>query len=256
MLDQQLFCQKKTGLNLSYTALTCRASASPGVKLSHFLAIFLSVSVLLPSCTPTTGTRIPLNPTNLSKIKSIGVMVKNEENFSVRLSREEMTAAGAVLFGLLGAGIEAAARHSADTHLEERFKPIVGGYDPEKLMNERLRHYLQLAGSFIAVVADAGDGAMLRGKGLDGVLEVTLKEWGLRRCPGPSPEKVQVGLNVHARMFLLEDSNTVWERDELYLDGDCQPWQDFRSHEGLLRNVLTRAIDNLSGKIVNDILFP
>lgn len=183
-------------------------------------------------------------------------MVKKEEEFSVRLSRQEMTATGAVFFGLLGAGVEAAVRHSADTRVEEQFKAIIAIYDPKKPMIERLYHYLRSSRSFATVVADVGDDAVLRPKGLDSVLEVTLKEWGLRRCPGPSPDRVQIGLNVYAKMFLLGEGSTVWERDELHLDGECRPWQDYRSDEGLLKQVLSRALDNLSGKIVNEILFP
>ena len=227
-----------------------------GRRLGELAEVFLLSGLVFSSCTPTTGIRVPLSLTNLSKVKSIGVIVKKEEDFSVRLSREEMTATGAVFFGLLGAGIEAAARHSADTRVEEQFKPIIAAYDSKKTMIERLHHYLRSSGSFSTVVADGGEDAMLIPKRLDGVLEVTLKEWGLRRCPGPSPDRVQVGLNVYARMFLLEGGSTVWERNELYLDGECHPWQEFRSHEGLLNEVLLRTIDNFSGKIVNEILFP
>lgn len=207
------------------------------------------------SCTPTTGSRIS-GQYDPRKIKAIGVTVKNEEDFSVRLSREEMTATGAVLFGLLGAGIEAAARHSADRGVEEQFKPIMATYDPKKPMNERLHHHLQSSGSLMTVVGDIGDNAVSRPKELDGVLEVTLKEWGLRRCPGPSPDRVQIGLNIYARMSVVQDRSTVWERDELYLDGECRPWQDYRSHEGLLKEALSRTLDNLAGKIVNEFLYP
>lgn len=226
--------------------------------------VFLSFALLVSSCTPTTGTRIALSQTNLTKLKAIGVIVKADESFSVRLSREEMTGTGAVLgsgFGIVGAlvgtAIEAGGRHSADTHLEEQFKPLLSDYDPTNQLNEKLRHYLRLAAPFKAVpITGAEDTTMLKETQPDGVLEVTLREWGLRRCVGPARENVQVGLNIHGRVFLREEGATVWERDELYLDGRCHSSQDFRSKEGLLRDLLTAAIDNLSGKIVNDILFP
>ncbi|MFQ5542039.1 MAG: hypothetical protein ACE5E2_04350 [Candidatus Binatia bacterium] len=221
-------------------------------------AVFLLIGLLLSSCTATTGTRIPLSQPNLTKIKTIGIIVKKEEEFSVRLSREKMTGTGAILFGLIGAGIEAATRASADEKLEEKLKPIVGDYDPTKLMDERLHLYLQSAKVFSTVVSiDVEDRDVLKGKALDAFLEVMLKQWGLRLCLSPgSGEQVQVGLNVHGRMFLLQDGSTVWERDELYLDGECHAVGDFRSREGLLKDVLARAIDNLSGRIVNNILFP
>lgn len=223
-------------------------------RCSSAIFPFLAAAIFL-SCTPTTGSRI-FGQYDPAKIKAIAVTVKNEEDFSVRLSREEMTATGAVLFGLLGAGIEAAARHSADRGVEEQFKAIMATYDPKKPMNDSLHRHLRSSGSLVTVVGDIGDNAVSRLKQLDGVLEVTLKEWGLRRCPGPSPDRAQIGLNIYARMSLAQEWSTVWERDELHLDGECRPWQDYRSHEGLLKEALSRTLNNLAGKIVNEILFP
>ena len=127
-------------------------------------------------------------------------------------------------------------------------------FDPKKQMEERLHHYMQIANVFTTIDEDTN---ALEGEKLDAVLEVTLKEWGLRLCTGSgSSKQVQVGLDVHGKMLSLEDHSTVWERNELYLDGECYSLEDFRYREGLLESVLTRAIDNLSGKIVNEICFP
>lgn len=228
------------------------------VMHSYSWTVFLLIGILLSSCTPTTGTRIHLAQTNLAKIKRIGILVKKEETFSVRLSREKMTNVGAAFFGLIGAAIEAGAAASADAKLEEELKPIVGDYDPEKLMDERLHHYLKLAQVFDTVVTvDVEDHEAQKEQGLDGVLEITLKEWGVRLCLDvASREQVQGGVNMQGRMLLVEDGSAVWEHDELYLDGECHRVEDFRSREGLLKDALSRTIDNLSGKIVNEILFP
>lgn len=213
--------------------------------------VVVLIGLVVASCTPTTGTRVSLNPSNLSKIKSIGVVVTKEEDFSVRLSREEGTATGAALFGLIGAGIEAAARDSSDKQVEEQFKSIVADYNPNKPMSDRLRHHLRESGSFNTIA----DGALLRSKELDASLEVTIREWGLRRCAGKSGT-VQVGFNLYARVVLVDNGSTVWERNELYLDGECRPWQEFKANGRLLKSVFARSIDNVSGKIVNEFLFP
>lgn len=218
------------------------------------LMSLLFIGLVLFSCTPTTGTRIPLSQAGLAKIKRISILVKDEGSFSVRVSREKMTGTGAILFGLVGAGVEAGARSSADQRREKEFKPIISHFDPKKLMEERLHHYMQLTKVFTTIDEDPN---VLGGKKLDGFLEVTLREWGLRLCAGSGQSKrVQVGLDVHGKMLSLEDRSTVWERNELYLDGECYSLEDFRYREGLLESVLTRAIDNLSGKIVNEICFP
>ena len=94
-----------------------------------FLMSFLFIGVLVSSCTPTTGTRIPLSQAGLAKIKRIGILVKDEGGFSVRVSREKMTGTGAILFGLVGAGVEAGARSSADQRREKECKPIISHFD-------------------------------------------------------------------------------------------------------------------------------
>jgi len=176
----------------------------------------------------------------------------------VRLSREKGTAFGAVFFGLLGAGVEAAGRASIDEEYEEKFITAMGDFDPAMLMNEKLIHYLNSQKVFSEIVAvDSDNYTGTDEKRLDGMLKVTIKEWGLRLCVGEGTgDQVQVGLNVHGKMVLIGGDKTVWERNELYLEGKCHPMGFFQSPEGVLKKTMTRAVDNLSGKIVNDILFP
>ena len=219
--------------------------------------VCLLMLFVFSSCTATSGTRVPLNPTQLQKIKKVGTLVKKEEDFSVRLSRAKMSGVGAV-FGLIGAGIEAGLRSSNDAKLEEGLKPILGDYDITKVtaenLNKRINSQKVFGSSDIASVEDS---EALRKMGIDGVLEVTFKEWGLRLCSSSSVlEQVQVGLGVHGRIFLLGDGSTIWERDDLYLDGECRRVEEFRLSEGMLKNALSRAADNLAGRVVNEILFP
>ena len=225
---------------------------------NYNLSIFLLFGFVLSSCTATTGTKVSPSQSDLGKVKTIGLSVKKEEPFSVRISREQESAVGAVFFGLLGAGVEAAGRAATDAGYAEEIKPAVGDFDPKKVMNEKLIHYLESSKAFSKILTiDKENGTTTNEMKLDGVLEVTLKEWGLRLCVAQGMhEMVQVGVNMHGRMILLEDSNTIWERDELYLDGKCHRMEDFKSREGLLKESLSSAINNLSGKIVNYILFP
>jgi hypothetical protein len=156
--------------------------------------------------------------------------------------------------GLIGTGAEAAQRRSTDQGIEEQFKAVVGNYDPQKELAEKLRYHLQSAKLFTEVlVVEPQDDSLAKGTGSGGLLKATLREWGLRRCVGPQ-ENVQVGLNVKGEL-LLEGGSAIWERDELYLDGTCRPWRDFLS-DALLKDALARAIDNLAGKITNELLFP
>jgi len=217
------------------------------------LCFLVAALVTLASCTPTTGTKVTLNQAEISKIKSVGVLVKTEEEFSVRLSREEMSNAGASMFGLIGVGVEAAIRRSSDKNVEEQLKASVGNYDPEKSLAERLRYHLQISGSIGAASKPENIGDV--SKQTDAVLEVTIREWGMRRCPGPATEVVQAAFNVNGKLYRTGDRDVVWERDELYLNGDCRPWAAFKS-EDLSKEILPRAVDTLASKLVYEILFP
>jgi hypothetical protein len=187
----------------------------------------------------------------------MGLIVLKEEDFSVRLSREEMTNTGAVFFGLIGAGVETAMRNSADKDVEKQFKVVVGDYDPREPLVQRLRHHIQSSGSIRSQpVADSEDKTGSRLQGVDSLLTVTLREWGLRRCPGPAAETVQAGFTVHGKLVSVADQSVMWEREELYLDGDCRPWPGFRTQQVLLQEIMPRAIDNLASKLVYEILFP
>lgn len=213
---------------------------------------------LLSSCTPTTGTKVVVDRSSLTRLQQMGATVTKDEEFSVRLAREQTTSMGAAFGGLIGAGIEAAARSNTDTQYAEQLKPVLGTYDPARLLTEELLKNLQREHVFYTVVSlPAEDKNVVQGRRLDGVLAITLKQWGLRLCRSPTTEeKVQAGLQVAGHITSAEKGEIVWERHELYLDGECRTLEELRSQEGLLVNALSRAIDHLSGKIVNEIRFP
>lgn len=226
-----------------------------------FWMLLLFIGLVISSCTTTTGNRIPLRQANLTKIKKIGILVKNQGDFSVKVSRDKSKGVGGSagsFLGLVGyavgSSIEDEIRSYVDRRVEEGLKSILSDFDPKKLMEERLHRYMQLTKFFVTKNVEQN---ALEEKELDGVLEVTLVDWGFRSstCPD-STKEVQVGLEVQARMLLLEDRSTVWERNELYLDGECYSLEDFRYREESLKAVLTRAIDNLSNKIVYEICYP
>ncbi len=218
----------------------------------------LTLLFLLSSCTSTTGTKVLVDRSSLTKLQRMGITIIKEEDFSVRIAQEQATNIGVAFGGLLGYGIETAARSNTDAQYAEQLKPVLGAYDPAKLITEELLRLFQREHVFLAIVSvPAEQRNAVRGQGLDGVLEISLKQWGLRLCRGPNTEqKVQAGLQVEGHITSVEKGERMWERQELYLDGDCRTLEELRSQEGLLIKVLSRAIDNLSGKMVNEIRFP
>ncbi len=221
-------------------------------------SVCLCLALALAACTATTGTKVPTGEYQLSKITKIGISAKKEEEFSLRISREQMTNTGAFWGGLIGLGIEAGIRSSSDTKLEDALKPLVGDFDPAQVLTEKLSSQMQAAAAFKQVLPiKSQDERSLRENALDGLLEVTLMQWGLRLCSAStSGEQVEVASTVHGKVILLGNGNTVWERDEVYREGMCHPVSKFQGQDGYIKQALSAAIDNLAGKIVDDILFP
>jgi hypothetical protein len=91
----------------------------------------------------------------------------------------------------------------------------------------------------------------------DGALTVTIKQWGVRLCAPPGVEdKVQAGLLFNSRIAAVGSEELLWERDELYIDGECYYLRELSSPGQLLRKILSLAIENASGKLVHEIRFP
>jgi len=166
-----------------------------------------------------------------------------------------MTNTGAILFGLVGAAVEAGYKSSKDSGYEGEIGRVLGDFDPVKDSAAAFREKF-LAGKVfpIAEVVQTENARGLKEQGFDAMFKETIEEWGLRLCSGE--ENVQVGFDIHAQLVSLQNDKTIWERDELYMEGACRPLSDFRSDRELLRTSLRRATDTLAGRIVNEIAFP
>lgn len=209
------------------------------------------------SCMATTGTITSLTQTKLQEIKQLGIVATTTEGFSVRISRHEKTAVGGAMFGLVGAMVEAGTRSYNDGTRETELSQHLDHYDVAKVLGERLYTHLESAKAFSAVKnVNTENSKDLKGMGIDSELKVTINEWGLRLCSTALADQVQAAYNIQGKLLRLDDESVVWEHNELYLDGECRPFTDFRSTQGLLQDVLSRAADGVAARIANDILFP
>lgn len=205
------------------------------------------------ACTAKTGTtRLP-TADELARAKSIAVSVQVAESFSVRQSREDDTNTGAAMFGLVGVLVESGVRAGQDASSAKSVAGGLGDFDPKAALAERIVAAFKDARA--AGVTSDPSRAALQQQGFDSVLEVTIREWGLRLCNGAGPQTVQGGYAVEARLRMLDSSELIWQRTDLYLDRECQSVEAFQSAE-LLRSVLARGVDSAAKRIVNDILFP
>ena len=236
-------------------------------------AIYSVFAVLLlagtiSACASATGANAPSDQFQPSKFKTIAIVVTKNEEFSVRVASEKtnMTLSFAHApsiigaFGLLAYGIESGIKSSKDAEIEEKLKPLVGNYDPASTLAATAKRRLESAGFSASVATDDSQGnpALPAGKESDGILRVTLREWGLRLCiERGAEERVQVGAVADVRLLLPDSKQVVWERKGLYyLDGKCHLITEFQSREHLLKISILRTVTNFAERIANEVLFP
>lgn len=231
----------------------CRFVLLPVGYLKSIACVVIAATLL--SCVSTTGTKTSLTSDELSKIRKTGILVESENPLSVRVAREKMTNTGAVLLGLVGAGIEAGYKSLKDAGHGEEIGRVLRDFDPVKDTAAALHEKFTAGKVFPVVEIVQTDRAnALKEQGFDAVFKETIEEWGLRLCSGE--ENVRVGFDIHAQLVLLQNNTTVWEHDELFMEGPCRPLSDFRSDRELLRASLKRATETLAGKLANEIAFP
>ena len=217
--------------------------------------VCIAIAATILSCSATTGTKTSLAPSELSNHRKAGILVESGTPFSVRVARDKLTNTGAVLFGLIGAGIEAGYKASKDADYAKEINHLLGDFDPIKDSATALHQKLSAGKVFPVVEIVPTDNArVLKEQGFDSVFKETIEEWGLRLCSGE--ENVQVGFDINAQLISLQNNTKVWERDALFMEGPCRPLSDFRADKELLRTSLKQATESLAGRIVNDIAFP
>jgi hypothetical protein len=228
--------------------------------LIHWSMLFLIFAIIPSSCTSTTGTRIQMNQASLSKVRTLGIVIKQQEDFSVRMSRDRTTNTGAAFFGLVGVGVENAVRASNDSEHTQRLKSGIERFDPSKKLGESLKARLEASRQFDNVeYLSAEKEDANKSASYDAILEVTLGEWGLRLCIGYGEAdrgRLQAALELSSRLFPTKDAGaSIWERNEIHMEGTCHVMEELKSEERLLK-ALSRAVDRAAGRTANEILFP
>ena len=209
------------------------------------------IAATLLSCVSTTGTKTTLTTAELSKIRKAGILVESENPLSVRVARDTIIIGGPSLLGT----VFTVAAYSKDAEYGKEIGRVLPDFDPVKESAAALHEKFTAGKVFPLVEIVQTDSAnALKEQGFDAVFKETIEEWGLRLCSGE--ENVRVDFDLHAQLVLLQNNTTVWERDELFMEGPCRPLSDFRSDGELLRASLTRATETLAGKIANEIAFP
>ena len=241
-----------------------------GLTIKLGLLAFYCVTI---SCSPTTGTSVWAHRGTLTRFQQLGLLVTKEEEFSVRITREQEPNPGAVLLGVAGiagglvgavvglaaaTGIDSTIGAHSDSQFTDKVAHHIIGIDPVKIMREGLITEFRREQMFPSVVLlSAGDKSSAQSAGADGMLHVKVKQWGLRLCSPSGPNhKVQAAILYESRMMIVESSELLWQRQELYLDGECYQLDELSAKGNLLPTMLSQAIQSATGKLAYEIRFP
>jgi len=250
------------------------------IQSKLYLIFIIIITFLAYSCAPKSRTITPLTQSNRSKIKKIAVVVNVDEEFNV--SVEEYGSSPSSFYPhdiMIHLIIDSITVHYLNEKHEEILESKLIQFLPDELISDRLKHYLESSNAgFTAEISKVKSPSILKAKGFDTILEVNLKEWGIVRCKATfpifgkkvkvekyhrssfwsgewiKPKIVRARIKLSGRMISIEDSSTVWEREELYMDETCYYLVDLKSQPELLVDMLTRAIQNLAENTVNEVL--
>lgn len=228
------------------------------------LAVLLLAGTI-SACTTAPGANVPSDQFQPSNFLTIAIVVTKSEEFSVRVLRDKFYASAPLANLPYGAGlpfilIEHGIRSFKDAEIEEKLKPLLDNYDPTSTVAATAKRRLESAGISASVAAadSQGNPALPAGKETDGILRVTLRNWGLRFCSERgADERAQVEVVADVRLLLPDGEQVIWERNDLYyLDGKCHSIAEFQLRGDLLKIAVLRTITNFSELVANEVLFP
>jgi len=221
-------------------------------RLSRSL-IFLFL-LLTFSCATQTGTKLVSEESQLAQIHRLGVSIIEETGFQVFISKDQMTGIGANAGGLVGLAVEHHIRENKDQAVASQFETVAAKINLKAFLLENTIDYLNQAGKFDSIVGVADPNTASANPDLDGVMTLTIKEWGLHVCPG-NKELVQIAFNINSTLLLKQTNASIWERDDQYYAGKCYALQELESNSELFKGILHSAMDTVSGRIVNEMIF-
>jgi hypothetical protein len=203
--------------------------------------------LVLPSC----ASRLEAHKMKheIEKLKSVRVQIEGDDGFSVKKSRTQMSPIGP-MFGLIGAGIEAAARASTDSGLADTYADHLKNFHAKEVLKKHLQYQL-------TQVNRAAEGVSAPSDNADGVLIVDLDEWGLRPCQsGKNDDSMRVFVKAEGKLDTLPGESTLWSKQVTHTEHECHLLEKYHDESGLLTDSLSRSMEALADKIVNQVLYP
>jgi hypothetical protein len=238
-------------------------------------AILLTASLSLSGCaTGRTGTHVVPRPEDVSRVKNVGLYVKVERGFAVRLqyvsNADRVFLGDLICLGLgahrgarlagadadtavgvgMGVGVAAAVagEFSPDKRATRAMKSEAAQLDSARAIGRALLDIFQTTNVFPSIeLMPSGSPTTAGEGGKDTILVVTVRRWGLRPPLGSTYDSgdkaaAQLELDVNLTLVSCTTGDVLWERDEFYLDDEFHSLGDFKSQAGLLVSRMEHAL--------------
>lgn len=191
-------------------------------------------------------------------IRSLGIIVHKESEFTITYSADQEASLGAVIIlGPLGAWAERASRISDDENTAEDIKPLLADFDPQLYMKQKLFEYFSKSSiAEKSLPIDTDKPTIISQENIDTILEVNIRYWGLRRCLDTENKNLlNVIFDTNSKLLSAGTGEVVWEYNKIFIDNNKYSLYDFRSNPGLLKKVMEQAARSCSQRIFNEIQY-
>ena len=240
-------------------------------KLFLFISILTAISLLFSCATGinTTGTKIKLNKDKKNNIRILGIVIEEKEDLSVWLERDDPSVVAPALIatggwvtlpiGLVWYAIDSSSRNKKDQDNTSSIQSTLAEYSISDDFQEKIFEYAVNANLFDKIVKIKFKGLSESSESnVEAILRVTLLNWGLRRVSDTSENFKKKLLKTEFKIkaeIILNNEEIIWSLDEHYIDENKYLIEDFSNNPQLLKEIVKNAVNDLSKKIVNKILY-
>jgi hypothetical protein len=207
----------------------------------------------LAACGPIHTTVRP-TVNHLAGVQRVAVVVVEDGAFTVVKERAKATATGAVLFGLVGAAVASAANHSMDREETDKIRPGLAGFSPAPPLRDAFMGALKSDGRIQVEMVESE--RALQGKDHDVIIQLTIKEWGVRLPSRAISDHLAAFAEIQARMTRARSQETLWDEHEVSLGNGRHDLAAYRHDAALLRSELTDMLQSAGYRLANLLIYP
>lgn len=198
------------------------------------------------------GIKISLTPENRSKIKNIGIVVK-ESPFRVKYTTNKDMTGSAAAAGLIGVAIEGDICKKEDDKLARQiYGNISSEYDIKESVAEAIQSELKFHGYEKASILSSKEHAIQQN--IDTLLICEILEWGVSVYPAVKPSNsVSTYIDVTVGISLLSEDKLIGEYSNIYFNQDLRTINDFQNKDVLIKD-LDKMFTPFASKILNRLM--